>query len=337
MIYINTFTLNRKNIHIALNSYLPSLLNGLQANGVNIHYYINKPYLKDFNLFNPNGYIPTTLLDDLLISISDKLGIESPAYEFKEFIRATEMGNASQIAFQSPSFLTLINSIVTHGKTVRTNFSTSLQIEGALSRFSVKINESNSRGKSLSEEVDIRRIIDAFALVGGEGFAPKEIGITSNKHYGIEAILPKGNFEIRTKQDESWILFHTSMLNKKVPRLVDRNHANEFIEESGIASFKIEKLLESYDIGGLPSLNEIALAFKVSRRTLERSLAKEGTSFLQIKENYIQRKSIELLENPTLSIKEISQQLNYLHPQNFIRHFKKWTGTTPDEYRQKSL
>jgi len=329
--------MNGKNFHIALNSYLPSLLNGLQAKGENIEYFINRPYLKNFNLFNPNAYIPTILLDDLLISISSKLGVKSPAYEFKDFIRATEMGRVSTLAFQSPSFLTFIRKIITHDKVVRTNYSTSLQIQGAYSRFSVRINESASQGKTLSEEVDIRRILDAFTLVGGESFAPKEIGITSNKLHGIEAILPEGNFEIRTNQDESWILFDTSLLSKKVPRLVDGNNWVESIDESGITSYKIEKLLESYIVGNIPTLEEIAHAFYTTRRTLERSLANEGTSFLRIKENFIQRLSFELLEDPKLSIKDISQQLNYLHSQNFIRCFKKWTGTTPDDYRQKKF
>lgn len=332
--YINAFFLSRNELHIALNSYLPSLLKGLQANGVNIDYFINKSYLKDFNLFNPNGYIPSTLLDKLLISISNKLGVRSPAYEFREFIKATEMGSVSLLAFQSPSFLTLLRNVVTHDKIVRTNFSTSLEIFGAYSRFAVKINEADSWGKRLSEEVDIRRIIDAFTLVNGEDFVPSKIGITSNKLNGIETILPEGDFEIRTKQNESWILFPTSLLSKQVPQLVEGNHKNEWVEEPNSSSFKIEKLIESYVIGNIPTLNEIANSFETSRRTLERKLAWEGTSFLQIKENYIQRLSFELLENPNLSIQEISQQLDYLHSQNFIRCFKKWTGTTPDEYRR---
>lgn len=329
--------MNRK-IHISLISYLPSMLNGLQANGVNIDYFLSKPYLKDFNLFNPNGYIPTTLLDEVLISISNKLGVRSPAYEFKDFIRATEMGAVSQLAFQSPNLLTLIENIITYDKVVRTNYTTTLQLLGATSKFSVKINEADSLGKTLSEEIDICRIIDAFTLVGGENFIPKAIGITSKKLDGIESILPEGNFEIRTNQDKSWISFNTSLLSKEVPRfLVDGNHTVEDIKESNIASFKIGKLLASYTAGNIPTLNEIAHVFNTSRRTLERELAKEGTSFLKIKDNYIQRISFELLEDPNLSIKEISQQLNYLHSQNFIRCFKKWTGTSPDEYRKANL
>jgi len=240
---------------------LPSLLNGLQAKGVNIDYFVNRPYLKNLNLFNQNAYIPTILLDELLISISNKLGVRSPAYEFKDFIRVTEMGIVSHLAFQSPSFLTFTRNIITHDKVVRTNYFTSLQIQGAYSRFSVQINESASPGKTLSEEVDIRRILDAFTLVGGEGFAPKEIGITSKRLYGVETILPEGNFEIRTNQDESWILFNTSLLSKKVPGLVDGNQTVKSIEESSITSYKIEKLLESYAVGNIPTLDEIAHGF----------------------------------------------------------------------------
>ena len=79
--------MNKKNIHITLNSYLPSLFNGLKSKGVNTDYFLQQSYLKEFDIFNPDGYIPITLLDELLISISNKLGVRSPAFEFKEYMR----------------------------------------------------------------------------------------------------------------------------------------------------------------------------------------------------------------------------------------------------------
>ena len=100
-----------------------------------------------------------------------------------------------------------------------------------------------------------------------------------------------------------------------------------------ITSFKIEQLLNSFNQGTIPRLDELSQILDVSRRTLERRLQTEGATFLHIKENFLKRKSFELLSESELSVKEISEQLDYSQSQNFIRTFRKWTGTSPAEYR----
>ena len=78
---------------------------------------------------------------------------------------------------------------------------------------------------------------------------------------------------------------------------------------------------------------EVAEMFDISKRTLERNLHDEASSFSSIKEKYLQRKSYELLKESNLSIKEIAEQLAYSNSQNYIRSFKRWTGSTPSVYR----
>lgn len=327
--------MNRKNTDIALNTYLPSLLNGLKSDGVNINKYLNTSLLKNFNLFDCNGYIPTVLHNNLMASISNDLGVESFAVEFSNIFRATEMGRVSNYIFQSPNFQSFLENVIRFQKIIRSNYCVNLNINGPISKFSVKINEAKSRAKLILEEIDIIRILDAFTLVGGEGFIPIELGVTSKSLHKLELLLPKGDYKVHLNQDESWILFETAMLSKEIPNLIGENDTAESISETHIMTFKIERLLESFNPGSIPTLDELAFMFNTSRRTLERNLNKEGTSFLRIKQNYLQRKSYELLTNPKLSVKEISEQLDYLHPQNFIRCFKKWTGTSPLEYRAR--
>jgi AraC-like DNA-binding protein len=86
-------------------------------------------------------------------------------------------------------------------------------------------------------------------------------------------------------------------------------------------------------MGTIPNMAEIADMFNVSRRTLERNLLKEGSSFSIIKDKYLQRKSIELLRDPNISVKEIAERLNFSNSQNYIRSFKRWTAVTPETFR----
>ena len=326
--------MNKINIHITLNGYIPSLLTGLKANGINPDQFLQSSYFKKLDLYNPDKYIPNILLDELLISMSDKLGIDCLAAEFNEHFKATKMGRISRQMYKSPNFLSFLETVIKYQKYVRTNYTARLQIKGSVSRFSVKINGNRNRGQQISEEIDISRILDAFVFVGGERFTPIELGITANSSYHLESIFPKGNYTIKLNQDESWILFDTSLLAKEIPDILEEP-INIEQNNHHITEFRIERLLESFKLGTIPKLDEIADMFNVSRRTIERNLQFEGTRFSEIKRRYLQRKSYELLGNDKLSVKEIANQLDYSNSQNFIRTFKSWNGVSPNEYRLK--
>ena len=326
--------MNKANIHISLNGYIPSLLTGLKSNGINPDQFLQSSYFKKLDLYNPDKYIPNILLDELLISMSDKLGIDCMVTEFSEHFKATKMGRISRYMYNSPNFLSFLETTIKYQKYIRTNYTARLQTKGPVSRFSVKINGIRNRGQQISEEIDIVRMLDAFVFVGGEGFTPIEIGITANSTYHLESIFPKGNYTIKLNQDECWILFDTSLLSKEMPSILEEPKKIE-LNNHPITAFNIERLLESFKLGYIPKLNEIADMFNVSRRTIERNLQLEGTHFSAIKRRYLQRKSYELLGNNKLSVNEIANQLDYSNSQNFIRTFKSRNGVSPHEYRLK--
>jgi len=328
--------LNKINTHITINGYIPSLLEGLKTNGVNPDQFLRSSYFKKLDLHDPDKYIPNILLDELLTTISDKLGIDCLAAEFNEHFKATKMGRISRYIYKSPNFLSFLETVIKYQKYIRTNYSAQLQINGPVSKFSVKINGDRNRGQLISEEIDISRILDAFVFVGGNSFTPVELGITADNTYRLESIFPKGDYQIKLNQDESWIVFDTSLLTKEIPDILEEPIRSE-LKEHHITEFRVERLLESFKSGYIPNLDEIADMFSVSRRTLERNLQLEGTGFAEIKKRYLQRRSYELLGNSKLSVKEIAERLNYSNSQNFIRTFKSWIGMSPNEYRLKSF
>ena len=325
--------MNSKKIEISLNSYLPSLLNGLEGDGIKIDNYLKNPFIRKLELLDPDCYIPNKLLEEFLVGITRDLGIVSLSKDLGHHFKATKMGRFSTHIFKSPNFLTFLQEVVRYQHLIRSNYEVKLQVLGPLTRFSVKINETPSHGKLICEEIDIMRILDAFQLIGGSDFTPFEIGVTSKFTSNIEAILPRGTYKLRLDQDESWVLFDTFLLSKKIPNILEKSTVTDIIQSHNPESFKIELLLDSFKVGHIPNMVEVAEMFDISKRTLERNLHDEASSFSSIKEKYLQRKSYELLKESNLSIKEIAEQLAYSNSQNYIRSFKRWTGSTPSVYR----
>ena len=84
----------------------------------------------------------------------------------------------------------------------------------------------------------------------------------------------------------------------------------------------------------MPSLPELAEEFGIKPYTLQRSLAKEGITYLAIKNQVKRDAAIEMLVSTDLSIEEISSQLGFSETSPFTRTFKDWTGIPPSAYRK---
>tara|TARA_R110000772_G_scaffold90157_1_gene186353 strand:+ start:451 stop:1491 length:1041 start_codon:yes stop_codon:yes gene_type:complete len=86
---------------------------------------------------------------------------------------------------------------------------------------------------------------------------------------------------------------------------------------------------------GFPSFERITDALNMSAPTLRRRLKKEGTTFQQLKDECRRDAAMAYLGNSELSINAVAALMGFTDPSAFHRCFKKWTGTTPGEYRQQ--
>lgn len=80
-------------------------------------------------------------------------------------------------------------------------------------------------------------------------------------------------------------------------------------------------------------LLDAADALKMTPRTLNRRLKREGTSFQDIKDALRRDIAIRALQQGTDSIEQIAFDTGFSAPANFHRAFRKWTNRTPGSYR----
>lgn len=87
----------------------------------------------------------------------------------------------------------------------------------------------------------------------------------------------------------------------------------------------------------LPDLGAIAYDLNVSKRTLNRRLQAERTSFRQLKSHALARWAKQYLRETDDSVEAIAEKLGYKDTANFRRAFRKSEGCSPVEYRQRML
>lgn len=86
---------------------------------------------------------------------------------------------------------------------------------------------------------------------------------------------------------------------------------------------------------GFLSVEAVAEQLHMSERTLKRQLAHEGTTFSDILEDIRRQMAMRALEDSDTNIERIADELGYSDVANFNRAFKRWTGTTPGQYRKE--
>lgn len=79
--------------------------------------------------------------------------------------------------------------------------------------------------------------------------------------------------------------------------------------------------------------NEVAAMLDMRRRTFNRRLRREGTTFRNALAKVRFETACELLRDPTREIPEVARLLGYSGASAFTRAFRHWSGTTPARWR----
>ncbi|MET0066683.1 MAG: AraC family transcriptional regulator [Candidatus Thiodiazotropha sp.] len=86
---------------------------------------------------------------------------------------------------------------------------------------------------------------------------------------------------------------------------------------------------------GLPRQTRIAQQLNLSLRNLQRKLQSEGTNFKQLVDETRKALAIEYLTVSGKPLIEIGYLLGFTESSNFSRAFRRWTGESPQSYRQR--
>jgi AraC-like DNA-binding protein len=88
---------------------------------------------------------------------------------------------------------------------------------------------------------------------------------------------------------------------------------------------------------GTALAERIAPALSMSVRTLHRRLGELGTTFQEILDDVRHRQALVHMGDPMLTVGEVAFLLGYSEPSAFVRAFKRWTNTTPQQHRLRAV
>jgi AraC-like DNA-binding protein len=148
---------------------------------------------------------------------------------------------------------------------------------------------------------------------------------------------------VEWNQSHAGIVFVPGMLahpsRDADPRLnfLLRNFAEESAgpERNGRLAHRVREVILAILPDDEPQLEAVAQRLRVAPRVLQARLQEEQTSFQAVLDATRARLAKGYLARPNLAVPAIALLLGYSEASAFYRAFRRWTGTTPGEYRRR--
>lgn len=126
-----------------------------------------------------------------------------------------------------------------------------------------------------------------------------------------------------TSDDEMWLFFRP-MLDRRLAEL----------QVSATTSERVRAALMELLPSGRSAVDDVASALGVGRRSLQRHLSAENTTFQAELDATREQLARHYLTESALPSGEIAFLLGYDDANSFYRAFQRWTGTTPERLRR---
>lgn len=117
------------------------------------------------------------------------------------------------------------------------------------------------------------------------------------------------------------------------------SHATQRLTELGLASTTTQRVREAIraciEKTGVPRKELVADMLEMNPRTLLRRLQEEETTYQDVLDDLRREMAMDLLRGTRLTQADIATRLGFAEIRSFQRCFKRWTGTTPGEFREQ--
>ncbi len=298
------------------------------------------------DLYNPKTAINTRQVLAMWQPIIRQTGLPSIGLECGLEAKFQTMGILGYVIVNSPNVLLSLEKFCAHQKLVLPLLYQKLIID----QHTVKLAGSLTAEWQSDFQYSIDYILSSCWAMIKNGtlnqFSPIEVGfVFPEPTYAGRYREVFDTAEVKFSCDANYLLFRKNDLERSIP-LADENLYKQF-DRMLDAVMESESSEKPYTLvtkrmilnklkASIPKINELAREQALSVRALQQHLKLEGTSYRQILQSSRKDLAIHYLSNSKQSMVNIAFLIGFADLASFSKNFKKWTGLSPTEYRNKA-
>lgn len=213
-------------------------------------------------------------------------------------------------------------------------------VEGELARLSYHTYEPHVEAIPLLEDGAMAWAFNILRELCGSDFRPSEVSFVHGAPIDRRPYRNLFKSPISFNSAKNGLYFPADMLNKPLKRADAELHRLLQIEVNRLQARFHDNFLDHFK-STLHSIlwvrhatiEDVAILFSVSSRTLNRRLNAYGTTFIEVADEVRCQISCQILTDTEIQLTELAKLLHFFDASSFIKAFKRWTGKTPAHWR----
>src|SRR5579875_3225885 len=182
----------------------------------------------------------------------------------------------------------------------------------------------------------IAMVCNVMREICGSRWAPEKVLISRARPADVGPYRRFFRAPCRFDSEQTVMFFPAHLLHRAMPE-ANPNRFQELEAQAQAAGVELpvqlRRALRTLLLAGRSSGDEVAGILSMHRRTLNRRLEAQGTTFREILDEVRFEAACQLLDTTSISLTEIAGSLGYAESSAFSRAFRRWSGAPPSARR----
>ena len=290
-----------------------------------------------------DGFIPSFIMIRILEEAALATGDDCFGLHFGEGYNPKNLGPLTYVVLNSPTVLLGIQNAQRYFMIHNGGAKLSLTVEGQRVYLRHRLIDSPMEMQRQHNECSMAVLLNTLRMMVGSQWSPLEVQFAHKAPVKISEHLRIFAAPVVFDCPTNSFVIDPEFLERQVPAADRRLYGilkqylqrvlNDMPAEDGLLAAVRNGIGESMR-NGYPQLANVAKKAAMSPRTLERRLTEHGTSFKQLVNDTRRRFALNYLRDHKNTLTQIAFLLGYSEVSAFNRAFKRWTGSTPLDYRR---
>lgn len=291
---------------------------------------------------NPDNRISLAARGHLLKRCAEITGCPHFGLLAGSHVKLESLGLVGLLARHAPDVGTALKWLCRYFHLHAEGVTIDVRVEGGSAVFSYDIHEPGTPGIEQTSDGAVAGILNILRELCGPDFKAREAKFAHHQPDDVGPYRKLMRAHVEFDTGVYALVFSPSWLGRALPpteqalvELLQEKIAEQ--DRSTALSFpaQVQAVMRTALTFEQVTAGRVAAMFDMHIRTFHRRLSDHGTSHQQLLDETRLRFACQLLKEDRRSLSQIAELLGYAEMRSFIRAFKRWSGTTPTDWRRR--
>ena len=250
------------------------------------------------------------------------------------------LGLTGLLVKYSPDVGTAVRNLVRYTYLHVRGAATTLAVDDDAAMLSYEIHQPQAEATDQVGDGAVALLCNIMRGLCGPDWKPAEVRLAHRKPSDVAPFRRFFRAPLRFDAEENALVFSAGWLNRQLPetdpqlrRLLQRQIDTLEVRHGDDLPEQVRSVLRSALVAGHAKAGQVAALFSMHARTLNRRLNDFGTGFQKLADEGRFEIARQMLKDSTMDVRQIASMLDYADASAFTRAFRRWSGTTPAQWR----